>query len=198
MRFSEEASSYPCVSRVVKFRLDVVYPVNSLGGPECGLYLIPLADGPLLVLSVTVVFFLGRLSKRVVVTVNMTILDKISVRLPEVELVRLDFLWQHAEALSVEFQLRGEVGRLVVGVPTEIVDVGETVHDAGANLRSELDLGFRLALDNGTEVRLVDADDADGASADVLVKYLLLLRVHLERRLETLAIKSAEAREETA
>ena len=125
-------------------------------------------------------------------------LDKIPVRLPEVELVRLDFLWQHAEALSVEFQLRGEVGRLVVGVPTEMVDVGVTVHDAGANLRSELDLGIRLALDNGTEVRLVDADDADGASADVLVKYLLLLRVHLERRLETLAIKSAEAREETA
>ena len=26
-------------------------------------------------------------------------LDKIPVRLPEVELVRLDFLWQHAEAL---------------------------------------------------------------------------------------------------
>ena len=47
-------------------------------------------------------------------------------------------------------------------------------------------------------MRLVDADDAVGASADVLVKYLLLLRIHLERRLETLAIMSAEAREETA
>ena len=128
----------------------------------------------------------------------MTILDKIPVRLPEVELVRLDFLWQHAEALFIEFQLHGEVGRFVVGVPTEMVDVGVTVHDAGANLRTELDLGLRLAPDNRTEVRLVDADDADGASADVLVKYLLLLRVHLERRLETLAIKSAEAREETA
>ena len=125
-------------------------------------------------------------------------LDKIPVRLPEVELVRLDFLWQHAEALFIEFQLHGEVGRLVVGVPTEIVDVGETVHDAGANLRSELDLGFRLALDNGTEVRLVDADDAVGASTDVLIKHLLLLLVHLERRLETLAIMPAEAREETA
>ena len=157
-----------------------------------------LSDGHLLVLSMPVVFFLGRSSKRMVVTANMTILVKIPVHLPEVELVRLYFLWQHAVALFIEFQLRGEVGRLVVGVPTEIVDVGETVHDAGANLRSELDLGFRLALDNGTEVRLVDADDADGASADVLVKYLLLLRVHLERRLETLAIKSAEAREETA
>ena len=157
-----------------------------------------LSDGHLLVLSMPVVFFLGRSSKRMVVTANMTILVKIPVHLPEVELARLYFLWQHAVALFIEFQLRGEVGRLVVGVPTEIVDVGETVHDAGANLRSELDLGIRLALDNGTEVRLVDADDADGASADVLVKYLLLLRVHLERRLETLAIKSAEAREETA
>ena len=89
-------------------------------------------------------------------------LDKIPVHLPEVELARLYFLWQHAVALFIEFQLRGEVGRLVVGVPTEIVDVGETVHDAGDNLRSELDLGLRLAPDNRTEVRLVDADDAVG------------------------------------
>ena len=87
-------------------------------------------------------------------------LDKIPVRLPEVELVRLDFLWQHAEALLIECQLHGEVGRFVVGVPTEMVDVGVTVHDAGANLRTELDLGLRLAPDNRTEVRLVDADDA--------------------------------------
>ena len=87
-------------------------------------------------------------------------LDKIPVRLPEVELVRLDFLWQHAEALFIEFQLHGEVGRFVVGVPTEMVDVGVTVHDAGANHRPELDLG--LAPDNRTEVRLVDADDAVG------------------------------------
>ena len=128
----------------------------------------------------------------------MTILDKIPVRLPEVELVRLDFLWQHAEALFIEFQLHGEVGRFVVGVPTEMVDVGVTVHDAGANLRTELDLGLRLAPDNRTEVRLVDADDAVGASTDVLIKHLLLLLVHLERRLETLAIMPAEAREETA
>ena len=85
-------------------------------------------------------------------------LDKIPVCLPEVELVRLDFLWQHAEALFIEFQLHGEVGRFVVGVPTEMVDVGVTVHDAGANLRTELDLG--LAPNNRTEVRLVDADDA--------------------------------------
>ena len=88
----------------------------------------------------------------------MTILDKIPVRLPEVELVRLDFLWQHAEALLIEFQLHGEVGRFVVGVPTEMVDVGVTVHDAGANLRTELNLG--LAPNNRTEVRLVDADNA--------------------------------------
>ena len=128
----------------------------------------------------------------------MTILDKIPVRLPEVELVRLDFLWQHTEALFIEFQLHGEVGRFVVGVPTEMVDVGVTVHDAGANLRTELDLGLRLAPDNRTEVRLVDADDAVGASADVLIKHLLLLLVHLERRLEALAIMPAEAREETA
>ena len=85
-------------------------------------------------------------------------LDKIPVRIPEVELVRLDFLWQHAEALFIEFQLHGEVGRFVVGVPTEMVDVGVTVHDAVANLRPELDLGLRLAPDNRTEVRLVDAD----------------------------------------
>lgn len=50
---------HPCVSRVVKFRPDVVCPVNPFGGPECGLHLVPLADGPLLVLSVAVVSSLG-------------------------------------------------------------------------------------------------------------------------------------------
>ena len=74
----------------------------------------------------------------------------------------MDFLWQHAEALLIEFQLHGEDGRFVVGVPTEMVDGGVTVHDAGANLRTELDLGLGLAPDNRTEVRLVDADDAVG------------------------------------
>ena len=60
-----------------------------------------LSDGHLLVLSMPVVFCLGRSSKRVVVTANMIILDKIPVHLPEVELVRLYFLWQHAEALFI-------------------------------------------------------------------------------------------------
>ena len=108
-------------------------------------------------------------------------LDKIPVRLPEVELVRLDFLWQHAEALLIEFQLHGEVGRFVVGVPTEMVDGGVTVHDAGANLRTELDLGLGLAPDNRTEVRLVDADDAVGLAQtrERLLKFKQLVIVVL-------------------
>ena len=196
--FGEEASSYPCVCRVVKFCSDVVCPVNPLGGPKCGLHLISLADDPLLVPSVPVVFFLGRPTQWVVVTVNMTILDKLPVRFPEIELVGLNLLGKHTKTFLVEFQLRGEVGRLVVGVPTEMVDISVTVHDAGADLSPELHLGFRLAPDNGTEVRLVDADDAVGAPADVLVEHLLLLLVHLERSLEALVVMPAEAREEMA
>mgnify|MGYP004504336597 CR=1 len=39
--FSEEASPYPRVSRIVKFRSDVVRPVNPLGCSKRRLYLVP-------------------------------------------------------------------------------------------------------------------------------------------------------------
>ena len=65
--------------------------------------------------------------------------------------------------------MHGEVGRFVVGVPTEMVYVGVTVHDAGANLRTELDLGLRLAPDNRTEVRLVDGKRIRDAALSIII-----------------------------
>ena len=52
-----------------------------------------------------------------------------------------------------------------------MVHIGVAVDDAGTNLCPELDLGLCLAPDNGTEMRLVDADDAAGTSADVLPEH---------------------------
>ena len=58
------------------FALISFYPVKPFGGSECGLHLVPLADSPLLVLSVEVVFIiLERSSKRVVMTDDMTTLE---------------------------------------------------------------------------------------------------------------------------
>ena len=79
-----------------------------------------------------------------------------------------------------------------------MVNISVAVHDAGTDFRSKLDLGFRLAPDNGAEVWLVDADDAVGTSADVLIEHLLLLLVHFERSLEALEVTPVEAREEMA
>ena len=73
-----------------------------------------------------------------------------------------------------------------------------TAHDAGTNLCPELDLGLCLAPDNGTEMRLVDADDAVGTSADVLLEHHFLLFIHLERCLKTLVVMTAEASKKCA
>ena len=49
-----------------------------------------------------------------------------------------------------------------------MVHVGVTAHDAGTDFRPEINRDLRLAPDNGTEMRLVDVDDAVGTPADVL------------------------------
>ena len=73
-----------------------------------------------------------------------------------------------------------------------------TAHDAGTDFRTELNRGLRLAPDDGTEMRLVDADDAVGTSADVLLEHHFLLFIHLERSLKTLEVVAAEASKKCA
>lgn len=61
-----------------------------------------------------------------------------------------------------------------------MVYVGVTAHGAGINLSPELVFSLRLAPDNGTEMRSVDADYAVGTSADALLEHHFLLFIHLE------------------
>ena len=55
----------------------------------------------------------------------------------------------------------------------------------------------RLSSDNGAEMRLVDADDAVSATADILLEHHLLLLVHLECCLQALVVMAAETRKKT-
>ena len=87
---------------------------------------------------------------------------------------------------------------IVIGIPADMVHVGVTVDDAGTDFRTELNRGLRLAPDNGTEMRLVDADDAVGTSADVLLEHHFLLFIHLEGCLKTLVVMAAEASKKCA
>ena len=183
---------------MVKFRSDVVGLVNSLGCSKCAFYLISLADGSLLILCVRVVLFLGRPAQWAVVAIDMAGLDVFPVLLPQIELVGLNLLGQYAETLFVEFQLHTEVGRFVIGIPADMIHVGITAHNAGTDFRTELNRGLRLASDNGTEMRLVDADDAVGTSADVLLEHHSLLFIHLESSLKTFVVMAAEASKKCA
>ena len=79
-----------------------------------------------------------------------------------------------------------------------MVHIGVTAHDAGTDFSPELNRGLRLAPDNGTEMRLVDADDAVGTSADILLEHHFLLFIHLERCLKTLVVMAAEANKKCA
>lgn len=79
-----------------------------------------------------------------------------------------------------------------------MVHISVPVHDTGPDLRPKLDLGFCLTPDNGAEMRLIDADDAVGATADILLEHHLLLLVHLECCLQALVVMAAETRKKTA
>ena len=139
-----------------------------------------------------IVFFFRWLAKRMVVTVDVACLDILSVLLSKVELVGLNLLREHAETLFVEFHLGDEVGRLVVCVPAEMIHISVAVDDAGTNLCPKLDLGLCLAPDDGTEVRLIDTDDAVGTSADILLEHHFLLFVHLECCIEAFEVMPTE------
>ena len=123
----------------------------------------------------------------------MARLDVLPILFPQIEFIGLYLPGQHAETLFVEFHLGDEVGRLVVCVPAEMIHISVAVDDAGTNLCPKLDLGLCLAPDDGTEVRLVDTDDAVGTSADVLLEHHFLLFVHFECCLKTFVVMAAEA-----
>lgn len=64
--------------------------------------------------------------------------------------------------------------------------------------RTKLNHGLRLAPNNGTEMRLVDADDAVGTSADVLLEHHFFLFIHLENCLKIFVVMAAEASKKCA
>ena len=61
-------------------------------------------------LCVCVVLFLGRSAQWTVVAIDMAGLDVLPILFPQIELVGLYLLGQHAKTLFVEFQLHAEVG----------------------------------------------------------------------------------------
>jgi len=73
-----------------------------------------------------------------------------------------------------------------------MIHISLAVDDAGTNLCPKLDLGLCLAPDDGTEVRLVDTDDAIGTSADILLEHHFLLFIHLECCIETFEVMPTE------
>ena len=130
--------------------------------------------------------------------VDVVLPEVFAVFFPKIHLVRLDFPRKASEALPVELCLEDEVGGLVVGIPAEMVHIGVSVHDAGPNLRAELDLGPGLPPDDGSQVGLVDADDAVSAGAHTLLEHHLLLLIHPEGGLKTPVVMAAEACQQVA
>ena len=74
-----------------------------------------------------------------------------------------------------------------------MINISVTADDAGTDFRTELYPGPGLAPDDGSEMRLIDADDTVGAAADVLLEHHLLLFIHPESCLQAPAVMPAEA-----
>ena len=85
-----------------------------------------------------------------------------------------------AMAFAIGFDLTGQVVSFMVGVPTEMIDTGDALTtQADTQFGTELNGLVLFAPDDGSHMRLVDADDAIITAPGSAIKHLLLLEVKL-------------------
>lgn len=82
----------------------------SLGGSKRGLYLVSFTNGPLLVIRMRVILFLGRSAPRTVVAIDVASLDILPVFFSKIKFVCLYLLGKYAETHFIEFHLSNKVG----------------------------------------------------------------------------------------
>ena len=106
-------------------------------------------------------------------------LEKFSVLLIQIDFVCLNFPGVVTEAFFVCLNLKQKVRTLVVGFPTQMVNVGETVYHAHTYLCAIFCFTTGLTSDDGTHMGLEDTNDTFETGADIVVKHVLLLFISL-------------------
>lgn len=183
--FNEVAHSRPASCCIWKLGSYVVGSVDSLAGAERAFDFISVPDG----LGHVVVIFgvsglFGRPAERLAVGLNLIGFQEVPVSLIHIYLVSENGNWKATKALFEQTSVRLQVRAFIICVPTMMVNERVTIVDTYANLGAELDLCLCFVTDDGSYVRLKDADDAVGTNVRSIGEHLLLLGIHVKGGVE--------------
>ena len=187
--FDKVAHSCPAFCRIGKLGSYVVGSVDSLAGAEGTFDFVSVHDG---LGHIVVIFgwpwFFGRPAERLAVGFNLIGFQEVPVGLIHIYLVSENGSRKATEALFEQTSVELQVRAFIICVPTMMVNERVTIVDTYANLGAELDLCLCLATDDGSYMRLKDADDAVGASVSSIGEHLLLLSIHVKGGVERMLL----------
>lgn len=177
--FNEVAHSRPAFCRIGKLGSYVVGSVDSLAGAERAFDFVSVPDG-----HVVVIFGVSGLFGRLAVGLNLIGFQEVPVSLIHIYLVSENGNWKATKALFEQTSVKLQVRAFIICVPTMMVNERVTIVDTYANLGAELDLCLCFVTDDGSYVRLKDADDAVGTNVRSIGEHLLLLGIHVKGGVE--------------
>lgn len=183
--FDKVAHFCPAFCRIGKLGSYVVGSVDSLAGAERAFDFVSVPDG----LGHVVVIFgvsglFGRPAERLAVGLNLIGFQEVPVSLIHIYLVSENGNWKATKALFEQTSVKLQVRAFIICVPTMMVNERVTIVDTYANLGAELDLCLCFVTDDGSYVRLKDADDAVGTNVRYIGEHLLLLGIHVKGGVE--------------
>lgn len=129
-------------------------------------------------------------AERLAVGLNLIGFQEVPISLIHIYLVSENGSWKATEVLFEQTSVDLRVRAFIICVPTMMVNERVTIVDTYANLGTELDLC--LATDDGSYVRLKDADDAVGTSVRSITEHLLLLGIHVKGGVERMLLMACQ------
>ena len=170
----------PAFSGLWKLRPNVVGSVCPLACSKLGFSFISERDSNSLALDLLLSRILRWSSQWSSHYLNLLFFENPSVLAVEIYLVAKESLWLTAKPFLIFLYVNSQVRRFVICIPAVMIYKGVAADDTDANLCTELHLGFGFASYNGTDMRLMDTDNAVFARVLTLAQHLLLLVIHVD------------------
>ena len=191
----EVAHSCPAFCCIWKLCSYVVGSVDSLAGAEGAFGFVPIPNG---LGHIVVIFgrsgFFRRPAEGLTVGLYLIGFQVVPVILIHIYLVSEDGCRKTTEALLEQTSVELHVGAFVICVPTMMINERVALINAYANLGTELNLCLCLTTDDGSYMRLKDADDAVGTSVCAILEHLQLLVIHVKGGIEYTLLITREKR----
>lgn len=150
----------PALRRLGKPCSDVVGSVCPLACSKLGFSFISERDSDSLALELLLGRILRRSSQWSSHYLNLLFFENLSVLAVEIYLVAKESLWLTPKPFLIFLYMNSQVRRFVICIPAVMVYKGVAADDTDANLCAEFHLGLGFASYNGTDMRLMDTDNA--------------------------------------